>query len=58
MFDSIFSGIVMIDHLHNCVEEICLLHNVCYGNGNKSTVSVNEATVAKRIKYFINFMRA
>lgn len=48
----------MIDHLHNCVEEICLLHNVCYGNGNKSTVSVNEATVVKRIKYFINFMRA
>ena len=32
LFDSIFSGIVCIDNLHNCVEEICHLNKGCYGN--------------------------
>ena len=36
LFGSIFSGIVRIDKLHNFAEEICLLSNGYYGNGEKT----------------------
>ena len=36
LFDSIFSGIVKIDKLHNFVDGIRLLNNGCYGNEKKT----------------------
>ena len=36
LFDSIFSGIVRVDQLHNYVEGICRLNNGCYGNRRKT----------------------
>ena len=35
LFDSIFSGMVWITKVHNCVEGICLLNNCPFGNEKK-----------------------
>ena len=36
LIDSMFSGIVRIDKLHNCVEGIYRLNNGCYGNAKNT----------------------
>ena len=42
LFDSIFSGIVRIDQLHDFDEGICLLNSGCYGNGIKILLQLSK----------------
>ena len=56
LFDSIFSGIVLTNRMHEFDKGICFCNKCSYGNREKTFFSVMKDMVAKSVKVLLDNM--